>query len=148
MDATTDSRRKRGATDAGAAGSEAGHVTELENAFRTLARDVPGLSVEVVGRVAEDTDLVHPTAGFQVRLKRVEPQLGASLYVSARYGELTTWRGPAVPGVAGALRERFRVNLDAGYGWGDSEFGTADALAQGLLGYMQFQLDAIDPMDV
>jgi hypothetical protein len=120
-------------------------VTALEASFRTLAHSVPGLAVDVVGRVAGARELVHPTAGFEVRLRRGAGQYGVSLYVSARYSELTSWRGPGQPGPSGALRERFQVDLESGFRWGDTDFRSAEALAQALLGYMQFQLDALDP---
>jgi hypothetical protein len=113
-------------------------VTQLARAFREFGRRVPEMKVEVVGRVAENDEFVHPVAGFHVRLAG-DDGTGVSLYVSARYAELVKWR----PG-AGALRERFTVSLDdPGYGWGDSTFPTAEDLAHDLMAYMQFNLDAL-----
>ena len=116
-------------------------VTELERAFREYAERVPGLTVEVVGRVAGNEELVHPVAGFQVHLQRANGGQGVRLYVSANYGEMTRWRGRWAGG--GAIREKFEVRLEEEYGWGDSVFPTAELLAHDLLGYMQFQLDAV-----
>lgn len=117
---------------------EARGITELAQAFRVYEDRVPGLTVDVVGHVAGSRVLVHPIAGFHVRLPS-ESGTGASLYVSARYGELVRWK----PG-AGALRERFDVSLDeAGYGWGDSLYPTAAELAHDLIAYLQFNLDTL-----
>ncbi|MEO7672204.1 MAG: hypothetical protein ABIV28_08265 [Longimicrobiales bacterium] len=114
-------------------------VTELERAFREYAERVPGLSVEVMGRVAGKEEQVHPVAGFEVQLKRGNGQ-GVRLYVSGNYGELIRaragWGG-------GSVREKFEVRLEEEYGWGDSVFPTPELLVHDLLGYMQFQLDAV-----
>ncbi|HSJ15373.1 MAG TPA: hypothetical protein VK939_13210 [Longimicrobiales bacterium] len=110
-------------------------ITELERAFRDFEKTNPGLSVEVVGHVAGHDELVHPVAGFHVRLEPDDGGGGVELYVSASYAELTRWAG------AGALREQFNVQLTDGFGWGDSVFPTAHGLAHDLLGYMQFNLD-------
>jgi hypothetical protein len=113
-------------------------ITELAHAFRIYASRLPGMSVDVVGHVAGNQQYVHPVAGFHVRLPG-EHGIGLSLYVSSRYGELVRWR----PG-AGALRERFSVRIDdPGFGWGESQFPTADELAHDLIAYMQFNLDAL-----
>jgi hypothetical protein len=113
-------------------------ITELAQAFRSYGSRVPGLEVEVVGHVAGNRHYVHPVAGFHVRLP-VVGSAGVSLYVSSRYAELVRWR----PG-AGALRERFEVSIDnPGYGWGDSQYPTAQELAHDLMAYMQFNLDAL-----
>jgi hypothetical protein len=119
----------------------AARITELEQAFGQLAETVPGLSVAVVGHVSDDTSLVHPVAGFEVRLQREEDGAGASLYVSVNYGELRTWP-PQELSSGGARRERFNVHLTDEFCWGDSVFDTAAELAQDLLAYMQFNLDA------
>jgi hypothetical protein len=115
-------------------------VTELERAFREFSERVPGLSVEVVGRVAGHEEMVHPVAGFEVNLARGPGGQGVRLYVSENYGELTRWRSRWG---GGAVREKFEVRLQEEYGWGDSVFPTAELLAHDLLGYMQFQLDAV-----
>jgi hypothetical protein len=113
-------------------------MTELAKAFSAFSETVPGLAVEVVGHVAGDRHLVHPVAGFHVRLPKAG-EAGVSLYVSSTYAELVRWR----PGT-GALRERFDVSLDEnGYGWGDSLFPTASELAHDLVAYLQFNLDAL-----
>jgi hypothetical protein len=127
-------------------------ITRLERAFRRRASRLVGLSVDVVGCVPGSDDLVHPVAGFTVRLDPPAEGSGASgasaadagvsLYVNAEYGELTRWRAPGMP-AAGALRERFRVSLFDEYGWGESSFPDADALAHDLIGYMLFNLDAV-----
>ena len=109
-------------------------ITELERAFRSFEKSNPGLSVEVVGRVAGQAELVHPVAGFHVRLEPRDGSGGVELYVSASYAELTRWAD------AGAMRERFNVQLTDGFGWGDSVFPDARGLAHDLLGYMQFNL--------
>jgi hypothetical protein len=134
-DMTTKAKRnERGWT----ADVAARQITALAQAFRSYGSRVPGLEVEVVGHVAGNRDYVHPVAGFHVRLP-VESSAGVSLYVSSRYAELVRWR----PG-AGALRERFEVSIDnPGYGWGDSEYPTAQELAHDLMAYMQFNLDAL-----
>ena len=119
-------------------------VTELERAFREYTERVPGLSVDVVGRVAGNEEMVHPVAGFQVHLNRPGGGTGVRLYVSGNYGEMTRWRGRWASGPGGgAIREKFEVRLEDEYGWGDSVFPTAELLAHDLLGYMQFQLDAV-----
>jgi hypothetical protein len=115
-------------------------VTELERAFREFSERVPGLAVDVVGRVAGHEEMVHPVAGFEVNLASSGGGPGVRLYVSESYGELTRWRSRWG---GGAVREKFTVNLQDGYGWGDSVFPTAELLAHDLLGYMQFQLDAV-----
>lgn len=116
-------------------------VTELEHAFRELAKGVPGMSVEVVGHMRGQRRLVHPVAGFTVRLQDREAGAGASLYVSAAYGELTLWRDADADG--GALRERFNVRLADSFVWGDSEYPSAEPLAADLLGYLQFNYDRV-----
>lgn len=110
-------------------------ITELEQAFREFESTNPGMSVEVVGRVAGQDDLVHPVAGFHVRIEPRDGSGGVELYVSGSYAELTRWAE------AGALRERFNVQLTDGFGWGESVYPTARGLAHDLLGYMQFHLD-------
>jgi hypothetical protein len=118
-------------------------ITELEQAFRSYEQSVPGLTVDVVGRVSGNDELVHPIAGFTVRLEHGRPEkAGVSLYVSARYGELTRWRGPGQH-AGGALRERFSVRLVDEFGWGESVFPTAAALAHDLVGYLQYNLDSL-----
>ncbi len=115
-------------------------VTELERAFREYSEHVPGLTVEVMGRVAGNEEQIHPVAGFEVTLNRSGEGPGVRLYVSGNYGELIRarrgWGG-------GSVREKFEVRLEEEYGWGDSVFPTAELLAHDLLGYMQFQLDAV-----
>ena len=117
----------------------ANRITELEHAFQRLSSSVPGLAVEVVGHMSTNRSLVHPVAGFQVKLQHEDGGPGVTLYVSAHYAELTRW--PADSG--GAVRERFNVSLSRGYVWGESEFDDPRELAQELLGYMQFNLDAV-----
>lgn len=117
-------------------------VTELENAFRALTSTHPGLSVDVVGRVSGAEALVHPTAGFRTRLRDGQHHAGVELYISANYAELTRWQGPS-PAGPGAVRERFHVDLEMGYEWGDSEFPDAAALAHDLVAYMQYNLDTM-----
>jgi hypothetical protein len=113
-------------------------MTELAQAFVEFGESVPELRVEVVGRVVDNAEHVHPVAGFHVLLEG-PAETGVSLYVSEQYAELVQWR----PG-AGALRERFDVKLDAeGYAWGDSCFPTAGELAHDLVAYMQFTLDVL-----
>ncbi|MGH7446191.1 MAG: hypothetical protein ACREK1_00175 [Longimicrobiales bacterium] len=113
-------------------------ITELAQAFRAYAQNVPGLKVDIVGHLAGNQQYVHPVAGFHVRLNG-EAGAGISLYVSSRYGELVRWKQGT-----GALRERFTVHIDdPGFGWGDSTFPTAQELAHDLFAYMQFNLDAI-----
>lgn len=113
-------------------------ITELAHAFGGFAQNVPGLRVDVVGHLSGSRQYVHPVAGFHVRLPG-ENGMGISLYVSSRYAELVRWHP-----TRGALRERFDVELDGvGYGWGDSTFPTAYALAHDLIAYMQFNLDAL-----
>lgn len=112
-------------------------MTELAEAFRAFEPTVPGLSVEVVGRMAGAEHLVHPVAGFHVWLEEPADEGGVSLYVSGSYAELTRW------GDSGAIRERFTVQLDEEFAWGDSVYSTARELAHDLLGYLQFNLDVI-----
>ena len=112
-------------------------VTELEQAFEHLSDHVPGLAVDVVGHMSNNRTLVHPVAGFRVQLQHEGDNAGVSLYVSANYAEMTRW-----PADGGTLRERFNVRLSDGFVWGDSNFDGAVDLAQELLGYMQFNLDA------
>jgi hypothetical protein len=122
----------------GAADVAARQITELAEAFRAFGNTVAGMKVDVVGHLADSREFVHPVAGFHVRLPG-ENGTGISLYVSSRYGELVRWRPDA-----GALRERFAVRIsEPGYGWGDSEYPTAHALAHDLVAYMQFNLDAL-----
>lgn len=112
-------------------------MTELADAFRAFQRSVPGLTVEVVGHVAGEAELVHPVAGFHVRLPGQEGVGGIQLYISASYAELIRW------GDAGAIRERFNVQLSDEFGWGDSVFPHAEGLAHDLLAYLQFNLDVV-----
>jgi len=117
---------------------EARYMNELAQAFRAWEGRLPGLTVDVVGHVAGKRGVVHPVAGFHVRMPSAG-EVGASLYVSASYAELVRWK----PG-AGALRERFDVRLDElGYGWGDSTYPTATELAHDLIAYLQFNLDTL-----
>lgn len=121
--------------------SGAHRVTALERAFRTLARDVPGMSVDVVGHVRGQRRLVHPVAGFTVRLDDAASGAGASLYVSAAYGELSLWRNGSGDGLS--AKEEFNVRLNEGFVWGDSEYPDATPLAADLLGYLQFNMDRV-----
>ncbi|MEX2283014.1 MAG: hypothetical protein WEE89_11075 [Gemmatimonadota bacterium] len=116
----------------------AGRITELEHAFQRLSGRVPGLKVEVVGHMSNNRSLVHPIAGFQVKLQHEGENAGVLLYVSASYAELTRW-----PTDGGAMRERFNVRLSEGFVWGESSFDEADDLASELLAYMQFNLDTV-----
>ncbi len=118
-------------------------MTGLADAFREFCVTVPGLRVDVVGYMAGSDTLVHPVAGFEVRLQR-DTGAGVSLYISASYAELTSWTGKSTELKTGrAVRERFNVHFGEEYEWGGSAFEFADELASGLLGYMQFNLDAI-----
>lgn len=120
----------------------AGRITELENAFRAYVGGVPGLSVHVVGHVSGNDALVHPVAGFEVRLVSADGGK-VSLYVSSAYGELRRWhKGEEEEGKSRGIRELFRVRLADEFSWGDSVFPTAQGLAHDLLGYMQYCLDA------
>lgn len=121
----------------------ASRVTELEQAFQELSLIVPGLAVDVVGHMSNDRSLVHPVAGFQVKLQHEDDGPGVSLYVSANYAELRRWPVIDDNDGAGATRERFNVRLSHGYVWGESSFEDPSELAQELLGYMQFNLDAL-----
>lgn len=117
-------------------------MTRLADAFRDFSGNVPGLRVDIVGYLAGSQTLVHPVAGFEVRLQR--ENAGVSLYISASYAELTSWTGKNAELKTGrAVRERFNVHFGTEYEWGGSAFEFADELANGLLGYMQFNLDAI-----
>ena len=117
-------------------------MTRLADAFREFCNSVPGLRVDVVGYMAGSQTLVHPVAGFEVRLQR--DSAGVSLYISASYAELTSWTGKRSDLKSGrAVRERFNVHFGEEYEWGGSAFEFADELANALIGYMQFNLDAI-----
>ena len=116
----------------------ASRITQLEHAFQRLSGQVPGLQVEVVGHMSNDRSLVHPVAGFQVKLQHEGENAGVLLYVSASYAELTRW-----PADGGAMRERFNVKLSEGFVWGDLSFNEASELASELLAYMQFNLDTV-----
>jgi len=115
---------------------EARRVTELAEAFRAFRATMPELKVEVVGRLKNDKALVHPVAGFHVRLGPAHGPGGVALYISSNYAELTRW------GDAGTIRERFTVQLGEEFVWGDSAYPTASDLAHDLLAYLQFHLDA------
>jgi hypothetical protein len=118
-------------------------MTQLADAFRDFCSTVPGLRVDVVGYMAGSDTHVHPVAGFEVRLQR-ESGAGVSLYISASYAELTSWTGKTSELKTGrAVRERFNVHFGDEYEWGGSAFEFADELANALIGYMQFNLDAI-----
>ena len=120
-------------------------MTFLASAFRAFATKVPGLRVDVVGHMADSETLIHPVAGFEVRLQREKAGAGVSLYISATYAELTSWTSKGTElEQGGALRERFDVDFEEeDYQWGDSAFEEPQELAHELLGYMQFNLDAI-----
>ena len=86
-------------------------MTYLASAFRSFSEKVPGLRVDVVGFMSDSDTLIHPVAGFEVRLQRENNGAGVSLYISASYAELTSWTakgGELKKG--GALRERFNVD--------------------------------------
>ena len=118
-------------------------MTRLADAFRDFSSSVPGLRVDVVGYMAGSNTQVHPVAGFEVRLQS-EDGAGVSLYISASYAELTSWTAKRSELKTGrAVRERFNVHFGEEYEWGGSAFEFADELAHGLVGYMQFNLDAI-----
>jgi hypothetical protein len=120
-------------------------MTYLANAFRKFSARVPGLRVDVVGYMADSDTMIHPVAGFEVRLQREKAGAGVSLYISATYAELTSWTSKGTElRQGGALRERFDVDFEEeDYQWGDSAFEEPDELAHELLGYMQFNLDAL-----
>ena len=52
-------------------------MTRLADAFRDISNTVPGLRVDVVGYMAGSDTLVHPMAGFEVRLQRSRPAAGS-----------------------------------------------------------------------
>lgn len=115
-------------------------MTYLASAFRNLTERVPGLRVDIVGYMADSDTMVHPVAGFEVRLQRDRNGAGVSLYVSASYAELTRWSAVGY----GARRERFDVDFEEeDYQWGEAAFEEPEELAQELLGYMQFNLDEV-----
>lgn len=115
-------------------------MTFLAGAFRGLAAKVPGLRVDVVGYMSDSDTMIHPVAGFEVRLQREKSGAGVSLYISGSYAELTRWAESG----SGTMRERFDVDFEEeDYQWGDSSFEDPDQLAHELLGYMQFNLDAV-----
>ena len=116
----------------------AARVTELKQAFQQMSATVPGLTVDVVGHMSNNRALVHPVAGFRVKLQHEGENAGVLLYVSASYAELTRW-----PADGGALRERVNVRLSEGLVWGAAKFDHGIELAQELLGYMQFNLDVV-----
>ena len=119
-------------------------MTYLATAFRDFAANVPGLRVDVVGYMADSKTLIHPVAGFEVRLQRENTGAGVSLYISSTYAELTRWSEKASELRDGAVRERFHVDFEEeDYQWGESSFEEPQQLAHELLGYMQFNLDAI-----
>ena len=120
-------------------------MTFLASAFRNFAATVPGLRVDVVGYMADSKTMIHPVAGFEVRLQREKGGAGVSLYISASYAELTSWTSKGAElRKGGALRERFDVDFEEDdYQWGDSSFEEPEQLAHELLGYMQFNLDAM-----
>jgi len=120
----------------------AGRMTGLERAFRSLEHTVPGLHVDVIGHMSTNRKLVHPVAGFQVKLQH-DREAGVLLYVSSNYAELTRWPVGDGSELSGAVRERFNVRLTDGLVWGETEFDSPDQLAHELLGYMQFNLDAL-----
>ena len=118
-------------------------MTQLADAFRDFCSSVPGLRVDVVGYMSGSDTMIHPVAGFEVRLQR-DTGAGVSLYISASYAELTRWTAKGTElKTGGAVRERFDVHFGEQFEWGDSAFEYADELASGLLGYLQFNLDAI-----
>jgi len=119
-------------------------ITALERAFRKFTKNVPGFRVDVVGYMSGNANLVHPVAGFEIRLQPQNTGAGVSLYVSESYAELTRWSeaGHEIHS-GGAWRERFHVSFGDGYYWGESTFDSPDELAHELLGYMQFNLDAV-----
>lgn len=120
-------------------------MTFLASAFRAFSAKVPGLRVDVVGYMADSDTMIHPVAGFEVRLQREKGGAGVSLYISATYAELTSWTAKGTElRKGGALRERFDVDFEEDdYQWGDSAFEEPGELAHELLGYMQFNLDAL-----
>lgn len=120
-------------------------MTGLANAFRKFSARVPGLRVDVVGYMSDSDTMIHPVAGFEVRLQRENAGAGVSLYISATYAELTSWTAKGAElHKGGALRERFDVDFEEeDYQWGESAFEEPDELAHELLGYMQFNLDAL-----
>lgn len=115
---------------------QASSITELQRAFTRLETDVPGLSVDVVGHPVHDDTVVHPVAGFEVRLTRDDSD--ARLYVSGLYAELTLRQ----EGDERIARQAFAIKLDGTYEWEGTEFPDANELATALLGYVQYQLDA------
>jgi len=119
----------------------AARVTDLERAFRNLSENVPDMIVDVVGHMSTDRSLVHPVAGFQVKMRDEESGARVTLYISASYAELTRWPPEDEPGPA--RRERFNVRIAEEYEWGDSSFDDPAELAQELLAYMQFNLDVV-----
>ena len=120
-------------------------MTYLASAFRNFTTHVPGLRVDVVGYMADSETMIHPVAGFEVRLQREKGGAGVSLYISASYAELTRWTAKGAElRKGGATRERFDVDFEEeDYQWGGSAFEEPEQLAHELLGYMQFNLDAV-----
>jgi len=120
-------------------------MTFLATAFRDFAKKVPGLRVDVVGYMADSDSMIHPVAGFEVRLQPANKGSGVSLYISASYAELKRWSAVGSElRKGGVVIERFNVDFEEeDYQWGDSAFEEPQQLAHELLGYMQFNLDAI-----
>ena len=120
-------------------------MTYLGTAFRNLAEPVPGMRVDVVGYMSDSNTMIHPVAGFEVRLQPKNSGAGVSLYISASYAELKRWSAKGTElREGGAVIERFDVDFEEeDYQWGDSSFEEPEELAQALLAYMQFNLDAI-----
>jgi hypothetical protein len=121
------------------------YITELQQAFESMSAAAPGMSVDVVGRVRGNSALVHPTAGFEVQVRRGEGDAAVALYVSASYAELAVWPKGIHVSTDEAVREPFSVRLVGEYRWGDSVFPSATDLATALIGYMQYRLDSIAP---
>ena len=119
------------------------YITELQQALRSRTSEVPGLHVDVVGRLRENTDLVHPTAGFEAVLRRPDTGSAVALYVSANYAELAVWPHGIDAATDEPMREPFNVRLVGEYRWGDSVFPSANDLATALIGYMQYRLDTV-----
>ena len=119
------------------------YITELQQALRSRTGEVAGLHVDVVGRLRENSELVHPTAGFEAVLRRPDEGSAVALYVSANYAELAFWPNGMHATADEPIREPFNVRLVGEYRWGDSVFPSANDLATALIGYMQYRLDAV-----
>ncbi|HKJ91663.1 MAG TPA: hypothetical protein VJ957_00790 [Longimicrobiales bacterium] len=123
-------------------------MRSVARAFQKLEPVTLGLAVGIKGSMTDGHRVEDPERGVVLAL---EPEPGGTevqLQVGLRGGRLlarSALRGNA--GGAGELEDHLRLDLRAGYRWGDVEYPDADAFAAALLSHMRRRSVAVGQVE-